>query len=256
MKEKIVKKNGIRLFTESFGCEKDPAILLIAGATVSMLYWDAEFCQKLSEKGFFVIRYDNRDVGKSTNYEPGSTPYDIVDLTHDAISILDGYKIVKANFVGISLGGLISQIASIKYADRVSSITLISSGPWGDSDPTIPEMDTRILDFHGKAETVDWSAIDSGSLVVMVNMVSSLVVMVNMVSTFISNDYPWSIAGVAGCLMPLSIAICLVSLGNKGKCSRIPNTSKPKLAPTLYSAYFLKILVAMCPPKPKVLLIA
>lgn len=147
MKEKIVKKNGIRLFTESFGCEKDPAILLIAGATVSMLYWDAEFCQKLSERGFFVIRYDNRDVGKSTNYEPGSTPYDIVDLTHDAISILDGYKIVKANFVGISLGGLISQIASIKYADRVSSITLISSGPWGDSDPTIPEMDTRILDF-------------------------------------------------------------------------------------------------------------
>ena len=161
MKEKIVKKNEIRLFTESFGCEKNPAILLIAGATVSMLYWDAEFCQKLSEKGFFVIRYDNRDVGKSTNYEPGSTPYDIVDLTHDAISILDGYKIAKANFVGISLGGLISQIASIKYADRVNSITLISSGPWGDSDPTIPEMDTRILDFHGKAETVDWTNEDS-----------------------------------------------------------------------------------------------
>lgn len=69
------------------------ANLLIAGATVSMLYWDADFCQQLSEKGFFVIRYDNRDVGKSTHYEPGSTPYDIVDLTNDAILILDGYKI-------------------------------------------------------------------------------------------------------------------------------------------------------------------
>lgn len=63
MKEKIIKTNGIELCTESFGNKKNPAILLVAGATVSMLYWDTEFCQQLSEKGFFVIRYDNRDVG-------------------------------------------------------------------------------------------------------------------------------------------------------------------------------------------------
>ncbi|HFG0185820.1 TPA: macrolide hydrolase EstT, partial [Escherichia coli] len=161
MKEKIIKTNGIELCTESFGNKKNPAILLVAGATVSMLYWDTEFCQQLSEKGFFVIRYDNRDVGKSTNYEPGSAPYDIVDLTNDAIAILDGYEIDKAHFVGMSLGGLITQIAAIKFADRVSSLTLMSTGPWGDSDPTIPEMDTRILDFHGKAGTVDWSNEDS-----------------------------------------------------------------------------------------------
>ena len=128
MKEKIIKTNGIELCTESFGNKKNPAILLVAGATVSMLYWDTEFCQQLSEKGFFVIRYDNRDVGKSTNYEPGSTPYDIVDL---------------------------------KFADRVNSLTLMSSGPWGDSDPTIPEMDTSILDFHSKAGTVNWTNEDS-----------------------------------------------------------------------------------------------
>ena len=158
---KIINANNIQLCTESFGSIKNPAILLVAGATVSMLFWDEEFCQKLAEKGFFVIRYDNRDVGKSTNYEPGSTPYDIVDLVDDAISILDGYHIDKANFVGMSLGGLITQIASVKYANRIDSITLISSGPWGDSDPTIPEMDTRILDFHGKAETVDWTDEDS-----------------------------------------------------------------------------------------------
>src|SRR5690606_38977424 len=136
---KIINANNIQLCTESFGSIKNPTILLVAGATVSMLFWDEEFCQKLAEKGFFVIRYDNRDVGKSTNYEPGSTPYDIVDLVDDAISILDGYHIDKANFVGMSLGGLITQIASVKYANRVDSITLISSGPWGDSDPTIPE---------------------------------------------------------------------------------------------------------------------
>jgi len=157
MKEKVVKTNKIELYTESFGNEDNPAILLVAGATVSMLYWDKDFCQKLADNGFFVIRYDNRDVGKSTFYEVGTTPYDIVDLTDDAISILDNYRIDKAHLVGMSLGGLISQIASIKYTDRIKSLTLLSTGPWGDSDPTIPEMDTRILEHHGNAESVDWT---------------------------------------------------------------------------------------------------
>jgi pimeloyl-ACP methyl ester carboxylesterase len=161
MNEKVIITNDIELCTESFGSEYNPPILLIAGATVSMLYWDAEFCQRLAEKGFFVIRYDNRDVGKSTFYEPGTIPYDIVNLTDDAISILDGYKIDKAHFVGISLGGLISQIASIKYHDKVKSLTLMSTGPWGDSDPTIPEMDTRIIELHGRAEAIDWANEDS-----------------------------------------------------------------------------------------------
>lgn len=161
MKERIIQTGKVRLCTENFGKRNDPSILLVAGATVSMLYWDAEFCQKLADKGFFVIRYDNRDVGKSTYYEPGTTPYDIVDMTNDAISILDDYKIDKAHFVGMSLGGLISQIVSIKYSDRVASLTLMSTGPWGDSDPTIPEMDTRIVDFHSKSGTVDWTDEDS-----------------------------------------------------------------------------------------------
>jgi pimeloyl-ACP methyl ester carboxylesterase len=161
MKKKIIKANDIELYTESFGNENNPAILLVAGATVSMLFWDAEFCGRLAEKGFFVIRYDNRDVGKSTFYTPGTTPYNIVDLTNDAISILDSYKIDKAHFVGLSLGGLISQIASIKFPYRVKSLTLMSTGPWGDPDPTIPEMDTRILDFHSKAGTIGWTNEDS-----------------------------------------------------------------------------------------------
>ena len=103
MKEhsKVIYTNDLELYTESFGNENNPAILLVAGATVSLLYWDAEFCQKLADKEFFVIRYDNRDVGKSTFYEPGTTPYHIVDLTNDAISILDGYNIEKAHFVGM-----------------------------------------------------------------------------------------------------------------------------------------------------------
>lgn len=157
MKEKMVANGDVIICTESFGDKSNPAILLVAGATVSMLYWDEEFCQRLADRGFYVIRYDNRDVGKSTNYEPGTTPYDIVDLTADAIAILDEYQLEKAHFVGLSLGGLISQIAALEYPGRVQSLTLLSSGPWGDADPTIPEMDTRILDFHAKAGTVDWT---------------------------------------------------------------------------------------------------
>ena len=161
MKGKTVTNNGIELYTESFESKDNPAILLIAGATVSMLYWDAEFCQRLADKGFYVIRYDNRDVGKSTFYKAGTTPYGILDLTDDVIEILDDYKIEHAHFVGLSLGGLIAQIASIKYPERVKTLTLFSTGPWGDSDPTIPEMDSRILDFHSKSEAVDWTDEDN-----------------------------------------------------------------------------------------------
>ena len=160
MKEKIIRFNDIELYTESFGSEDDPAILLLAGATVSMLYWDEEFCQRLAERGFFVIRYDNRDVGKSTFYEPGTTPYDIVDMTNDAMEILDSYAIKEAHLVGMSLGGLISQIAAIKFPERINSLVLLSTVPWGDSDPTIPEMDRGILDFQSKSGTVDWTQED------------------------------------------------------------------------------------------------
>lgn len=156
MNEKIIKFHDLQVCTEYFGIENNPTILLIAGATVSMLFWDAEFCKRLSEKGYFVIRYDNRDVGKSTFYEPSEAPYNIIDLTEDAISILDGYNIEKCHLVGLSLGGLIAQIAAIKHPTRINSLTLMSTGPWGDSEPDIPEMDSRILDFHAQRDKVDW----------------------------------------------------------------------------------------------------
>ncbi|WP_343538558.1 alpha/beta hydrolase [Sphingobacterium thalpophilum] len=157
MKDKMIIHGEIEICTESFGNPKNPAILLLAGATVSMLYWDEDFCRRLADKGFYVIRYDNRDVGTSTNYEPGSAPYNIVDFEEDAIKILDGYNFDNAHFVGISLGGLIAQIAAIRHPHRVESLTLIATGPWGVVDIDIPEMDTRILDFHAKAADVNWS---------------------------------------------------------------------------------------------------
>lgn len=154
--EKIIVKNGISIYTEHFGQPENPAILLIAGATVSLLYWDKEFCKKLSQQGFFVIRYDNRDVGKSTTGKPGSISYSMEDLADDAIHILDGYHIRQANIMGISLGGLIGQIVAIKYPQRVGSLVLMSTGPWGTPDPKVPEMDKQIIDFQVKATDVNW----------------------------------------------------------------------------------------------------
>ncbi|GAB3328197.1 alpha/beta hydrolase [Larkinella ripae] len=157
MREKQIIHQDIQVATQHFGQPDQPVILLLAGATVSMLFWDEEFCQRLADKGFFVIRYDNRDVGQSTTYPPGTTPYDIVDLVDDAIAILDGYQCTSAHFVGVSLGGLVAQIAALKDPQRVASLTLLATGPWGDSDPDIPEMDQRIVTFQARAESVDWT---------------------------------------------------------------------------------------------------
>lgn len=157
MEEKMVKGNGVDICTQSFGDKNNPSILLIAGATVSMLFWDETFCRQLANKGFHVIRYDNRDVGKSTCYEPGTTPYNIVDMTDDAVAVLNGYAKAEAHVAGISLGGLIGQIAALRYPERVASLILMSTGPWGDTDPSVPEMDARILDFQARAGEVDWT---------------------------------------------------------------------------------------------------
>src|SRR5690606_22421426 len=126
------------------------------GATASMLWWDEEFCERLAQKGFFVIRYDNRDVGKSTTYAQGAPPYGLEDMVDDAIHILDAYNIQQAHLAGMSLGGLLAQMAALIYPERVKSLILIATGPFGPTDPRIPAMDERIISFQAKAAEVDW----------------------------------------------------------------------------------------------------
>ncbi|PKK38509.1 alpha/beta hydrolase [Siphonobacter sp. SORGH_AS_0500] len=157
MNERLIQHKDVQLCTQSFGQVGRPTVLLIMGATASMLWWDTSFCQQLARKGYFVIRYDNRDVGQSTTYTPGPPPYQLDDLVDDAMAIINGYGLGQAHLVGMSLGGLIAQMAALKYPRRVKSLTLISTGPWGDSDPTIPEMDQRIVAFQAKRGEVDWT---------------------------------------------------------------------------------------------------
>lgn len=153
----MVERNGVILCTENTGNISNPAILLMMGATASMLWWDEEFCQLLAEKGFFVIRYDNRDVGRSTTYPPETPPYGLEDMVDDAIHILDAYNIHQAHLAGMSLGGLLAQMAALSFPERVTSLILIATGPFGPTDPSIPAMDERIIAFQAKAAEVDWT---------------------------------------------------------------------------------------------------
>lgn len=155
-KETMIKTDSLEICSESFGDPDNPAVLLIMGASASMVWWDAGFCQQLADKGGFVIRYDNRDVGRSTTYEPGKPGYDVIDMSDDALRVLDHYKIDKAHFAGMSLGGMIAQIVALRHPERVLTLTMIASGIWDDR-PDLPPVSEKILNYHSSAGSVDWS---------------------------------------------------------------------------------------------------
>ena len=157
MTETIYNINGINICSESFGDKNNPAILLIMGAMASMIWWNSEFCKSLSEKGYYVIRFDNRDVGCSTFYEPGKPQYNLTDMADDAFSVLDAHNIEKANFVGMSLGGMVTQIAALKNKTRVITLTLISTSVLGPDNPDIPPISKKIVDHYASSAKLDWS---------------------------------------------------------------------------------------------------
>src|SRR5512132_1955600 len=98
--EHIIQANGVDLCVESFGHLADPAILLIHGASASMLWWEEELCEQIAEAGRYVIRFDNRDTGRSVSYPPGQPGYSLNDMMRDAIGILDTLAIDRAHIVG------------------------------------------------------------------------------------------------------------------------------------------------------------
>jgi len=127
--EKDILVNNLKLHTESFGKSSNPACILIAGNMCPARFWTDAFCQYFAIHGFFIIRYDHRDVGESSEIDWQKAPYTMSDLAKDAISIMDGYGIKKAHFVGDSMGGWICQRIGIDYPERVLSLVIISAGP-------------------------------------------------------------------------------------------------------------------------------
>ncbi|WP_408010064.1 alpha/beta fold hydrolase [Pseudalkalibacillus sp. A8] len=156
MNEQILKINEVAICTESFGNPNDPAVLLIMGAMSSLDWWDEDFCFRLADQGRFVIRYDHRDLGRSTTYDTGSSNYTITDLADDAASILDAYSIKQTHIVGMSMGGMIGQILALRYPEKVLTLTLIASSVFGKEMEKLPPMDEKILDHHAQSASIDW----------------------------------------------------------------------------------------------------
>ncbi len=129
MAERTIEANGVQLCAEPFGDTAHPPILLIMGIGASMPWWEEDFCRMLAAGGRYVIRYDHRDTGRSVTYEPGRPGYTGTDLTADAVGVLDGFGISAAHLVGVSAGGGIAQEVALDSADRVLSLTLISTSP-------------------------------------------------------------------------------------------------------------------------------
>lgn len=157
MTEKIIRFNDVHICTESFGEINNPTILLIMGATASMIYWEEEFCKRLSNQGFHIIRYDNRDVGKSITYEYGHPEYTFEDLADDAIQVLDAYKVDKAHIVGMSMGGIITQIIALKHPSRVLTISLIMTSNF---DSSLPKKDNKVTKALSELKIRNWQDTD------------------------------------------------------------------------------------------------
>lgn len=157
MASRTVKTDGLSLFTEAFGDPADPAVVLVMGAMSSGVWWPDGFCRDLAARGRFVVRYDHRDTGRSTSYAPGEAEYTVDDLSDDLVRVLDGYGADRAHLVGMSLGGLLSQITALKYPDRVQTITLVASERLAETDPSMPAMNPAIPEYHAGASDLDWA---------------------------------------------------------------------------------------------------
>lgn len=136
----------IELCYQTFGDPADEPLLLIMGLAGPMTWWDADLCRQLAASGFYVIRYDNRDIGHSTKLDGHDVgrvtvaklvkafaglrvmpPYTIADLADDAAGLLDHLGVERAHVFGVSMGGMIAQTIAINHPDRVRSLVSMMS---------------------------------------------------------------------------------------------------------------------------------
>lgn len=155
-----VNANGIHLFYESAGPVSAPAVVLVAGLGCQVTMWPEVFCLHLLECGFRVIRFDNRDIGLSSEVNrhvkvsmpvaflkaklglPIASNYTLMDMADDLIGLLDALQLPSAHVVGISMGGMISQIAAAKHPQRIASLSLIMTST---NHPSLPGPDAKVL---------------------------------------------------------------------------------------------------------------
>lgn len=139
--------NGITVEYETSGDPGDPPLLLIMGLGGQLISWDTRFVDRLAGHGFFVIRHDNRDVGRSTWFDEAGVPdleavaagaplvpaYLLSDMADDADALLEALGVASAHIVGISMGGMIAQSLAIQHPARARTLVSIMSTT-GDPD--------------------------------------------------------------------------------------------------------------------------
>src|SRR3954471_10352529 len=122
--EQFATLGDVELCYETFGDSSRPAVLLVMGLGTQMIAWHEDFCTQLADRGFLVIRYDNRDVGRSTKFSSSSPPtprelltrkirrpaYSLAEMADDGAGLLDALGIEAAHVVGASMGGMIAQV--------------------------------------------------------------------------------------------------------------------------------------------------
>lgn len=147
--------NGIEIEYEVNGSDDGVPMLLCTGISVQLIWWWDEFVQKLVERGYRVVRFDNRDAGMSTQFDhldlaasmnaafaDGEAPYTLSDIANDAVALLDHLGIDKAHIVGQSMGGMTVQTIALEHPERVLSVCSIGSTT---GDPEVGQPDAAAL---------------------------------------------------------------------------------------------------------------
>ena len=141
MPETTCRVGEIEIAYETFGDPAAPALLLVMGLATQMIAWHDDFCAQLAARGFHVIRFDNRDVGRSTAMRHLPVPtlrqlalrskkaagYTLSDMAGDAVGLLDQLGIDRAHVVGASMGGMIAQTIAIEHPEQVLSLASMMS---------------------------------------------------------------------------------------------------------------------------------
>ncbi|WGY00361.1 alpha/beta fold hydrolase [Nocardioides sp. QY071] len=138
MSQQRIPVGDLTVCYETFGDPADPPLLLVMGLAVQLTSWEPEFCQAFADQGFFVIRYDHRDVGLSSPVP--DEEYSLSDLAGDAAGLLTALGIERAHLLGVSMGGMIAQLVAIEHPTRVLSLCSVMSTTGNPADnPTPPE---------------------------------------------------------------------------------------------------------------------
>jgi pimeloyl-ACP methyl ester carboxylesterase len=150
--EERARVGEVELVYETIGDPGNPALLLVMGLGMQLIHWDLEFCEGLAERGFQVIRFDNRDAGLSTKIDAPvpnvmramaglriRAPYLLSDMADDSFGLLDHLGIERAHLAGVSMGGMIAQTMAIRRPERVLSLGSMLSTP-GDRRVGTPKL--------------------------------------------------------------------------------------------------------------------